>query len=71
MELTADYSARLNKKRPENPVQTKQTVKNFACKLQESMSKLSECELIKRIHFIVQQVCQIVEIQVTKKFTFA
>ena len=36
------------------PFETLSTVKNFACKLQENVSKLSECELINRILINVQ-----------------
>ena len=39
--------------------ETQATVKNFACKLKESMSKLSESELIYRILINVQTVCYI------------
>ena len=42
-------------------------VKNFACKLQESMSKLSECELINRFLSNTRQVCYIFEFKVNQE----
>ena len=56
--------------------ETQLIVKKVACKLQESMSKFSEGELINRILINVQQVCHIFEFKInqeiyTHSFIFA
>ena len=47
--------------------ETQLTVKHFACKLQESMSKFSEGELINRILSNIQQVCHIIEFKINQE----
>ena len=56
--------------------ETKGIVRNFACILQESMSKLIECDMFNRFLINVQQVCYIFEFEIdqeiyTRSFNFA
>ena len=47
--------------------ETQPTVKNFACKLPDCMSKLSECKLVNRILINGQQVCYIFDFKVNQE----
>ena len=48
--------------------ETQPTVKKFACKLQESFSKISSCKITNRFLINVEQVCYTIEFKINQEF---